>query len=143
VTSEDDFQRTLDANPGDWQTRLILADWLQERGDPRADGYRALGALRVCPCHRGSPVFSDADREEMRSMDAAGGISTESVFWWCDQSNGKLAPHCLPDDWYVLWRDLNHDTRRDAENAAAFAFTRLLPARRAELLAAMTTSNGR
>lgn len=47
MTTEDDFQAALDADPGNWQTRLVFADWLQERGDERADGYRALGALRL------------------------------------------------------------------------------------------------
>lgn len=35
MTTEDDFQAALDANPEDWQTRLVFADWLQERGDSR------------------------------------------------------------------------------------------------------------
>ena len=43
MTTEDDFQAALDANPNDWQTRLVFADWLDERGDVRASGYRALG----------------------------------------------------------------------------------------------------
>jgi uncharacterized protein (TIGR02996 family) len=49
VTTEDDFQAALDAHPKDWQTRLVFADWLDERGDPRAEGYRALGTLSLCP----------------------------------------------------------------------------------------------
>src|SRR5262249_13386737 len=49
VTTEDDFQNALDAQPGDWQTRLVFADWLQDRSDPRAEGYRALGMNRIVP----------------------------------------------------------------------------------------------
>ncbi len=49
MTTEDDLQAMLDADPTDWQTRLILADWLEDRGDERAAGYRALGMLRVWP----------------------------------------------------------------------------------------------
>ena len=49
MTTEEDFQKALDANPDDWQTRLVFADWLQDRDDPRADGYRALAVLRVAP----------------------------------------------------------------------------------------------
>lgn len=49
MTTEDDFQLALDANPDDWQTRLVFADWLQERGDERAEGYRALGVMRMYP----------------------------------------------------------------------------------------------
>ena len=40
MTKEDDFQKALDAHPEDWQTRLVFADWLQERGDPRAEFLR-------------------------------------------------------------------------------------------------------
>src|SRR5579862_8640416 len=39
----------LDAHPDDYQTRLVFADWLEEHGDPRAPGYRALGALGIAP----------------------------------------------------------------------------------------------
>jgi uncharacterized protein (TIGR02996 family) len=49
MTTEDDFQRALDADTTDWQTRLVFADWLEEQGDPRADGYRALGVLKKWP----------------------------------------------------------------------------------------------
>lgn len=28
---------------------LLLADWLSERGDPQAEGWRALGVLGKCP----------------------------------------------------------------------------------------------
>lgn len=49
MTTEDDFQLALDKNPTDWQTRLVFADWLQERDDPRAEGYRVLGTLRLAP----------------------------------------------------------------------------------------------
>jgi uncharacterized protein (TIGR02996 family) len=47
VTTEDDFQSALDKNPHDWQTRLVFADWLQEHNDPRAEGYRIMGTLRL------------------------------------------------------------------------------------------------
>lgn len=49
MTTEDDFQSKLDADPTDWQTRLVLADYLDERDDRRAAGYRALGQLRLRP----------------------------------------------------------------------------------------------
>src|SRR5215510_9578888 len=49
MTTEDDFQAALDKNPEDWQTRLVFADWLEERGDVRAEGYRALGLLHRVP----------------------------------------------------------------------------------------------
>jgi uncharacterized protein (TIGR02996 family) len=44
------FQRAILANPADTTLKLVYADWLQERGDPRAEYVRlqlALGPVRV------------------------------------------------------------------------------------------------
>jgi uncharacterized protein (TIGR02996 family) len=49
MTTEDDFQRAPAAAPRAWQTLLVFADWLAQRDDPRADGYRALGLRRFAP----------------------------------------------------------------------------------------------
>ncbi len=57
MTDEDAFQAHLDANPEDHVTRLVFADWLQDHGDPRAEGYRALGALRRSPVRSGQHWF--------------------------------------------------------------------------------------
>jgi hypothetical protein len=40
VDDEDLFHATLDSDSRDQGARLLLAEWLAERGDPRADGYR-------------------------------------------------------------------------------------------------------
>ena len=131
MTTEEDFQARLDAQPEDWQTRLVFADWLQERGDPRADGYRALG--------RGK-----------HHTDSWGGEG--HCFWRYTIARGTLdAPLrtvALPDDWFDLlprevkhnersanWGALQSYTRRAAEDAAALAFAKLPAERRAELLA--------
>ena len=130
MTTEDDFQRALDADPADYQTRLVFADWLDERNDPRAAGYRALGVLRRSPHHVPHPrtrlpwLFVDPGIR----LDIPGNYSESTA---------------LPDDWYAaLPRFPNskryaeeHKTRRAAEDAAALAFARLPAARRAELLA--------
>jgi uncharacterized protein (TIGR02996 family) len=140
VTTEDDFQSALDARPGNWRTRLALADFFHERGDPRGEGYRALGLLRLCP-------FVDP-----------------ALFWWttlpanCCPSQGVRGNGCsLPADWFELV-DLspNSDsfkplaqgdttaTRREVEDAAAVAFGKLPAQRQAELLApAFASSKGR
>ena len=53
MTTEDDFQAALDADPGDHFTRLVFADWLDDRGDPRGSGYRAMGEMGRFPAsHR-------------------------------------------------------------------------------------------
>lgn len=46
---EKEFQAALDANPLDHTIRLVLADWLEERGDERAAGYRLLGSMQKAP----------------------------------------------------------------------------------------------
>ena len=41
------FQKQLDADPTDHLTRLVLADWLEEHDDDRAEGYRALAKIKA------------------------------------------------------------------------------------------------
>jgi uncharacterized protein (TIGR02996 family) len=125
LTTEDDFHRMLDANPDDHGTRLVFGDWLQDRDDPRAEGYRALGAL-----------------ERVAFANGRG--------WWWYRSRSMTFTNALPRDWYdllppipgcnaqKLWPPEDYilpDTRRYVEDAAALAFARLPPERRAELLA--------
>lgn len=141
MTTEDDFQAALDANPDDWQTRLVLADFLQEQGDPRAEGYRALAAGRLHPGtwdgHRGP----DGSQEILAAFycvpPSADGASKQVI-----------ARDELPRDWFNLIEKLPVDiytrlrsrlTRRDMEDAAAVAFAALGAERRAQLLAASIT----
>ena len=126
MTTEDDFQAALDANPYDWQTRLVFADWLEERGDPRAEGYRALGVLQLRPY--------------------------SAAYCWANARNRESTAHAgfnlLPQDWYAFTTPnletagiyCFFESRREAEDAAALAFARLPPERRAELLAALPES---
>jgi len=122
MTTEEAFQAALDANPDDHVTRLVFADWLQEQGDPRAEGYRALGRNQI------SPYFSAATQLWViwngdAYLDADGG---------CE--------HRLPGDWFTQaykakCNYFQRESRREIDNAAALAFSRLPPERRAELLA--------
>lgn len=50
MDTEDAIHLHLDAHPDDHTARLALADWLDEAGDPRGSGYRALGLLGKYPC---------------------------------------------------------------------------------------------
>ncbi len=134
MTTEDDFQRALDANPRDWHTRLVFADWLDDRDDPRAAGFRAIALHKRYP---------------LSARDA--GLDTDG-FWW---HRGPLASDTshnnVPDDWFALlppasgngsfWPAYRHDSdsllpRRACESALALAFAELPPERRAELLSA-------
>jgi hypothetical protein len=101
---------------------------LQDRDDPRAEAYRALGRLRR------NPACWPAC--ETRPF----------VLWgWLARSQTDIAAEeILPDDWYALIaRDdgnttlaAERRTRREAEEDAVVAFAELPAERRAELLAA-------
>jgi uncharacterized protein (TIGR02996 family) len=51
---EEDFQRAIDADPTNGTIRMAFGDWLEEQGDPRAEGYRELGRLGKVPRHLSS-----------------------------------------------------------------------------------------
>src|SRR5687768_10524354 len=138
MTTEEDFQQQLDLHPDDHHTRLVFADWLQERGDPRADGYRALGQLRVSPCHFGSSIFDAGARTQLSASDLY-----RDKWWWCASPDEKFRPHFLPDGWFPAARVPLFKTRREAEDAAALAFGKLSPKRRAEMLTATPTTKKR
>lgn len=124
MTSESDFQAKLDAEPGNHTVRLIFADWLQDRSDPRADGFRALGKNRLLPHFSQSSglwVFWNA-----------GAYPNEVHLGWDDN-------YYLPGDWFAAAFNKNLRFIRMAyrdfmEDAAAIAFATLPPERQAELL---------
>jgi uncharacterized protein (TIGR02996 family) len=143
VTTEDDFQRVLDRRPADWQTRLVLADWLQERDDPRAEGYRALGLRRVLPTKGNRPKAKThywVSDSEMRSLIYSFGTEVVGICGaalpkdWCRKiyygvSVEKRGRWNTGAGWYGY-----APSRREADDAAAVAFSKLKPERRAELL---------
>lgn len=71
MTTEADFQRSLDLDPDNFGLRLIFADWLEERGDVRAAGMRWMGENGKWPNAHGNigPYWSgiphlDKDQDE-------------------------------------------------------------------------------
>ncbi len=134
MTTEDDIQSAIDANEEDWHARLVLADFLEERGDPRAAGYRALGARRMLPSHGRNADLANPPRGSIE------------LWWWTTIARRR---NSVPEDWFALIEGLepsdetfkpkainnNCNTRREAEDAAARAFGKLPAERQAELLA--------
>lgn len=120
MTTEEDFQAALDAHPEDWQTRLVFADWLEEQGDPRAEGYRALGVNGMHP------------------------MLLSSLWGYLRGSLRRPGAQWVPYDWHECWRAPGggefFPSRRAAEDAAALAFAKLPTARRNELLATDATN---
>jgi uncharacterized protein (TIGR02996 family) len=133
MTTEEEFQRLLDDDPENWAARVMFADWLDDRGDLRGPGYRALAAQRRSPLqgyHEGT--------------------GAKTWWWFCPPVETELAVHNhLPSDWFALlpvgegnqsfWPLHTEEggvmTRRECEGAAALAFAQLPAKRRAELLA--------
>jgi len=139
VTTEEDFRRAINKNRNDWQSRLVFADWLEEQGDPRAMGYRALAALRRVPVRPNTP--SSFIHPGYCTRAAAKDVYGEAAL-------EEAAHAVLPWDWFrALKKELGDTdplgdrrwavgrTVRGIEDAAARAFLRLGPKRRAELLA--------
>lgn len=100
------FQRALDENPADSFTREVLADYLDDIGDPRAAGYRALGKLGVWPKDDGHDYHGR---------------------WWFLSPGKRQNPHCVTEAWNKaicklpghMWEA---PTRREVEDAAALVF---------------------
>ena len=132
TAEEDAFHAMLDLNPDDHTTRKVFADWLEERGDPRAEGYRALGALGWVPYLVGVPLqwttgtYNVPDSPD-RSM---------LPYRWAEVASvGKSRSPGFPTDSH------RHDnfwfgvaTRRELEDAVALAFGTLTPDEKAEIL---------
>ena len=47
--TKDDFERQLDHDPSDWQTRLIYADWLEEEGNTFCETQRWMVERKIQP----------------------------------------------------------------------------------------------
>lgn len=145
MDDEEAFQSHLDAHPDDFTCRLVFADWLDERDDPRAEGYRAMGRMGLRP-HQSNPKWC----------------------WWVQHTYALTQSDLydpwiiLPDDWFDLlpkkWMQIPRkfwpdavvyyapDTaqrphpRSAAEDAAALAFAKLPLDRRLELLSSSVSA---
>jgi uncharacterized protein (TIGR02996 family) len=104
----DDFLRAIEAEPGDRTRRLVFADWLDERADPRGELIRIEEEMRTLP------VFSDRfwelkpRRNELR---AAAGPE------WCGRMRHgtecePVFRHGIPDGWRERWRLIREFTER-------------------------------
>ncbi len=126
MSDEDAFQAALDANPDDHVTRLVFADWLQEHGDERAEGYRAMGVTRRKPAiYKTRPEIWSWHAHLLETLDSCLGRR-----WW--DTLGTKSDSGLSNT-------KSFRSRRHAEDAAARAFARLPASCRAELLSSSLT----
>ncbi len=142
MTREDDFWSLLEKTPDDNLTRLVFADWLQESGDPRADGMRVLGLTnrRALPFDWDQP---DPTEGYLIGNMAAIKVCMDRADEWKDY-NGRFA--VIEADWFSLcngpdlWNGPNGNIWRhyrgfrEAEEDIISAFARLPATRRASLL---------
>jgi uncharacterized protein (TIGR02996 family) len=144
MTSEEDFQGQLDETPADHMLRAVFADFLEERGDIRAGGYRALSFLGIYP-------------KNFKDQPIKGKPELEWAYWW-DQDGRWITARADEDRWpksyfYVLpesWigiangtchgGDLWSDSRRFIEDRAAIGWWLMHPEIKKRLFAGMLDS---
>jgi uncharacterized protein (TIGR02996 family) len=144
---EDAFQSRLDEHPDDHTTRLVFADWLEERGDPRAAGYRALGLLGRWPFEYQKRNFCYHQGE---------GITTRGT-----RTTPIPMCHALPQDWLDIAENQDtestahiyvfvgryvgrvaHRDRRYVDDEVALAFSKLSRHRQRKILAEASSPEG-
>jgi uncharacterized protein (TIGR02996 family) len=130
MTTEEDFQAGLDREPDNHHLRLVFADWLEERGDERALGVRALGVLKLRP-HKGFQWYTDnfVLEEGQPRVDPASDLPND---WWQKLSQGEAMAEY--DVNHRRQYDVRRNIRRVAEDDAARAFLKLPVERQQELL---------
>jgi uncharacterized protein (TIGR02996 family) len=127
MSDEEAFQAELDKHPESSDVRMIFADWLDERDDPRGYGYRIMGKLGIYPKH------------------IEKGARGAGAKWWVFHNSGyvcKGQEHMTlpsPLDYALLTRcggtGYCNDSRRLLEDSVALAFATFTTKRVAELLA--------
>lgn len=89
IHGEEVFQRLLDENPGDHVARLVFADFLDEHDDPRAEGYRALGRLRLRP-------YAPGDRDNYARKQWSFAYNNDED--WVGYRTGEVTGHHTGED---------------------------------------------
>lgn len=134
----------LDKSPADHSARLVFADWLDDRDDPRAEGYRAIARHGLVLCDR----YTRPDKVEYlpdRGSRVFCAVESPAV-----SDTLPADEYTIPEDWYketvAVALELKQPrkeesggcvlfaNRTEAENVVALAFARLPAERRAELL---------
>jgi len=126
MNEEEGFHKLLDENIEDHLTRTILADFLQDKEDSRASGYRELGQCEIYPTETTikNVGFALKFKGNLWCWKRAK-YTTDSIY-----SYRRYGETILPID---LWNLLSnyvikvrntvyYSSRRDAEDAFARAF---------------------
>jgi len=85
---DEPFLSAIEAAPDDVLARSVYADWLEERGDLRADYLRLEERLRATP-------FDDADRQPLGQRWREARAARDPT-WLRRVEAGSILPHWIP-----------------------------------------------
>lgn len=129
MQTEDEFQAALDAEPTCSTTRQVFADWLDEKDDIRAEGYRALGVLGLYPSICGTQAtFGGMNHPNATERVSDWGWLQANKDWLLPIEWFNLIPYLAGNDWELDTRKIwiRRDTRRELEDRVTKVF-HLLP----------------
>jgi uncharacterized protein (TIGR02996 family) len=140
MDDEEAFQAALDANPDDHTTRLVFADWLQERDDPRAAGYREMGRIGFSPLRQPGAFLGGNHVREITGADDViweawngNALAVARGMMAVTRDSGAFRGHTLPGLWLlfveceayerdgVVWNK-GFSSRRECDDAVALAY---------------------
>lgn len=105
----DPFPAAIAADPADRTVRLVYADWLEERDDPRHELVRACERMRQVPVYSDEYWHRKARRNELRAVCPADWLAATGY----DGSDyDPIFRDGLPDDWRGRWRVVREFTER-------------------------------
>lgn len=88
MSEDEPFLRAILTNPDDRVSRLVYADWLDERDDPKAEFIRLEAQLaELSPGHKETQVLRQRRRELQAQLPA----------WWLAILGGLRATRSVPD----------------------------------------------
>lgn len=131
MNDEETFLALICGSPADYQLKMVFADWLRDRDDPRASAWDALAGWRIAPhlCAERPTVWDVSCY--MEYPDYVVGSSR----WRAN----PCAPAMIPEEWFdaidhpdTMSKDF--DTVRAAYDALVVAYLKLTDAQRHNLV---------
>jgi uncharacterized protein (TIGR02996 family) len=108
MQTDRDFLATIDTRPDDRAFRLIYADWLEERSDPRGELIRVEEEMRQLPVYSDPFWALKPRRNELRSQTDADWLARMRYGTECE----PVFRHGVPDGWRDRWRLIRELTER-------------------------------
>ncbi len=126
MDNEEAFQRALDEKPDDHFLRMVFADYLDEIGDPRGPGYRALGETMTWPTE-----VHDGDGKWWYSHGVRKGRHWGLGKVWFEKIQHK---HKTEEFLPYYANPYVKMSRREVDDEVTIAFSRLTPKQQREVI---------